>query len=52
MTPPCWIGLMCPYRWCNGSECGAPWHLRYPQECPIVRKGSPLERKLDEEAGE
>ena len=52
MTLPCEIGLRCPYRWQDGYECGASWHGGLPDECPIVKEGSPLERKLDEGAGE
>lgn len=47
MTLPCQIGLRCPYRWQDSAECGASWHGDMPDECPIVKEGSPLERLLD-----
>lgn len=52
MTLPCQIGLRCPYSQLDGAECRASWNWGMPDRCPIVMEGSPLERKMDEEAVE
>lgn len=46
MTLPCEVGLRCPYRYKDGAECDASWHGRIPDECPIVREGTPLDAYL------
>lgn len=46
MILPCQIGFRCPYRWQDSAECGASWHGDIPDECPVVKEGSPLERML------
>ena len=43
MALPCEVGLRCPYRYKNGAECDAHYRGMYlPEECPIVREGTPL----------
>ena len=46
MTCPCEVGLVCPYRYKNGVDCDASWHGGFPDRCPIVSEGSPLEAYL------
>ena len=46
MKLPCEVGLRCPYRYKDGAECDASWHGRLPDECPIVKEGSPLDAYL------